>query len=97
MVFRYVLIFYTRSTESLRVIVLQFRTGRVVVRFKNEDHTFEFPYRSPLEWLTNIITDRSLAPEISWYPVQKYLCKGGRAICMYDEPVTGKMWWEVQV
>jgi hypothetical protein len=84
--------FIPRSSNSTSFLVTV-----LTVKFKNEDHTFKFPYHSPLEWLIDVVTDSSLAQDILWYPIQKYLCKGNKVIRMYDEPVTGKMWWEAQV
>lgn len=98
MVSRYVV--HSRSPNSIvldRVFLLQFQTGSVTVKFRNEDHTFEFPYRSPLKWLIDVVTDSNLAQDILWYPIKKYLCKENKVVHMYDEPVTGKMWWEAQV
>jgi hypothetical protein len=76
---------------------LQFQTGIVSAMFEKKEYTFEFPYRSPREWLINIVTDSTLTPYISWYPIKKYLCKDGREIPLYDEPKTGQKWWNVQV
>lgn len=50
-----------------------------------------------MEWLRSIITDPSLAPFIAWHPYKKFLHKNGHETPMYDEPCTGKRWWNIQV
>ena len=59
--------------------------------------TFEFVYRSPMEWLKGIVTDPTLAHFIAWHPYKNFLHINGKETPMYDEPCTGQCWWNTQV
>lgn len=65
--------------------------------FEGEIKTFEFVYRSPIDWLKSIVTDPTLAPFIAWHPHKKFLFRDGYETPMYDEPCTGERWWNIQV
>jgi hypothetical protein len=78
-------------------MVLQFKIGHVSEEFEGRTYHFEFPYRSPCDWLISVVTDPTLTHSILWYPVQKVFCRGSHEMQIFDQPNTAKKWWDIQV
>jgi len=77
--------------------IFQFRDGEVNHSFCGRPYCFKFKYRDPWRWILDIVGDRTLAEDIMWFPVQRYLNDGIRITRIYDELNTGDAWWTIQV
>lgn len=85
-------------TLAALAYIVQFEEGTFSVDYNSQTFTFKFPYRDSWKIYQNWITNPTLAEEIHWYPVPKYLCRDGEEVAMYDEVNhTGTLWWDVQV
>ncbi|KAF8586450.1 hypothetical protein K439DRAFT_1646238 [Ramaria rubella] len=87
---------HSQLTFTARTFNVQFKSGIVMATFNGEEHTFEFQFRDPWEWILNLTTDPSLASSILWYPVEKTLHENGTQTRLYDEINSGNTWSEIQ-
>ncbi|KIM72356.1 hypothetical protein PILCRDRAFT_93491 [Piloderma croceum F 1598] len=85
-----------KSLAAARTYGVEFMIGHISEEFEGRTYDFEFPYHSPIDWLKSIVTDTTLTPSISWYPIQKFLCRHGDMIRIFDEPNSAKKWWDIQ-
>lgn len=86
---------FITSRSGLK-LPFQFQTGEVDAIYEGETFVFKFPYRDPVKWFSDIVTDQSLAPHSNWYPVQKYLHQNRKLTRLIDEPNTADKWWKNQ-
>ncbi|KAG2746081.1 hypothetical protein P692DRAFT_20836505, partial [Suillus brevipes Sb2] len=69
---------------AARAYIVQFKEGTVSVDYNSQRFTFKFPCRDSWSIYQSWITDPTLAEEIHWYPVRKYLCRDGEEVAMYN-------------
>ncbi|KAJ7715914.1 hypothetical protein DFH07DRAFT_785532 [Mycena maculata] len=75
---------------------IYFQKGDIEAEFEGVPYKFEFQYRDPWKWIVDLLSDPTLADDIHWYPVQKFLVKDGIEVRLFDEPYTGNKWWKIQ-
>jgi hypothetical protein len=75
----------------------QWQKSQLSAEYEGELKTFDFWWREPMDYCTELITDPSMMEHTTFYPVEKTLHQDGRETRMYDEPWTGTTWAEVQV
>ncbi|KAJ6550186.1 hypothetical protein B0H19DRAFT_1298710 [Mycena capillaripes] len=85
-----------KSLAAARKYVVQFQKGEVKADFQGTTYTFEFQYRDPWQWMVDLLSDPTLSEHIQWYPAQKFVCKDGVEVRLFDEPYTGNKWWKIQ-
>jgi hypothetical protein len=56
-----------------------------------------FYYCKPMEYLKDLVADKSLMQHSNFHAVKKMLCKAGKEQPLWDEPWTGKEWWNMEV
>ena len=67
------------------------------VTYRGALKRFHFQYRDPLDWLLGLLRDETLVPFIQWHAVRKTLHTHKGVFPLYDEPETGKAWWDIDV
>ncbi|KAJ7892470.1 hypothetical protein B0H14DRAFT_2560177 [Mycena olivaceomarginata] len=85
-----------KSLAAARKYVVQFQRGEVEADFQGTTYKFEFQYRDPWQWMVDLLSDPTLTEHIHWYPAQKFVCKDGVEIRLFDEAYTGNKWWNIQ-
>ncbi|KAJ7875714.1 hypothetical protein B0H14DRAFT_2568563 [Mycena olivaceomarginata] len=85
-----------KTLAAARTYRVQFQTGHVEADFDGVTYKFEFQYRDPWKWIVDLLSDPTLASDIHWHPVRKFLFKDGVKVQLFDEPYTANKWWNIQ-
>ncbi|KAF8584403.1 hypothetical protein K439DRAFT_1646930 [Ramaria rubella] len=82
--------------QSLNFSRNYFQEGSVQATYAGQEYTYNFLYRDPWQWILSLLTDPTLASELVFYPVKKFLHENGTCTRLYDDVNTGQTWWNVQ-
>ncbi|KAJ7347921.1 hypothetical protein DFH08DRAFT_808700 [Mycena albidolilacea] len=101
-----------KSLAAARKYVVQFQRGEVEADFQGTTYRFEFQYRDPWQFdgrfairpdsrrthslIFNSLFAFALVLQSTRYPAQKFVCKDGVEIRLFDEAYTGNKWWNIQ-
>jgi hypothetical protein len=69
----------------------------ITVDLPNGPTTVQLYWREPLDYVKELVTDQDLMPDSHFHPVRKSLVTGLSVKDVWDEPWTGKTWWDIQV
>ncbi|KAF8584946.1 hypothetical protein K439DRAFT_1646749 [Ramaria rubella] len=87
---------YHQSLHYSQNYVVRFQEGSVQATYAGQEYTYTFLYRDPWQWILSLLTDPTLASELMFYPVKKFLHENGTCTHLYDDVNTGQTWWNVQ-
>ncbi|KAF8581179.1 hypothetical protein K439DRAFT_1647974 [Ramaria rubella] len=80
---------YSRNyVVQVRALTHKFQSKLFYCSFKKAVNTYTFLYRDPWQWILSLLTDPTLASELMFYPVKKFLHENGTYTC--------QTWWNVQ-
>ncbi|KAJ7850594.1 hypothetical protein B0H13DRAFT_1644420, partial [Mycena leptocephala] len=85
-----------KTLAAARTYGVQFQTEHVEADFDGVTYEFEFQDRDPWKWIVDLLSDPTLASNIHWHPVRKFLFKDRVKVQLFDEPYTANKWWNIQ-
>ncbi len=65
--------------------------------YKGESVTYNVWRRPVWDWIMKLVQDPRLVPHFEWDAKHLFKYNGESWVRFYDEPVTGDLWWEIQV